>query len=153
MKKFKVYQDKFDYLLCVPAILLLLAIFTYWILLYNEFVPFLLFYAASMVLIPLCIIAVMGLLLRKKIKKSILVFLPVVLTLFIIFTQGNNFITYSRHYIEFWIQKTIYVPEISRTQGSVEYKEWSVRSNTWAEYRIVYDPTDEVVKKMVQSIF
>lgn len=143
--------------------IMLSIVFARWLFYYADFVPQLLILIAMEIFSTFCIIVALYLLIKKKFKKCVLLMLPVVLATLVGFTPINTvlgvpdwlrieLLAHSRHYVEFLIQKNIYLPEIAAIENGTEYKEWRVSSNTWTIFSIVFDEKDKVINKNGTSI-
>ena len=77
--------------------------------------------------------------------------LPVI----ILFMPSSENILYVRNYIEFVIQKKIYIPEINEIEqlDGADYKTWCITKSIYHRYSIVYDPNDQIIKKNGTSTY
>ncbi len=139
-------NEKFNTLLSAPSFLLLLFIIIKWVFYYSGIIS-VIFDLVVVVLSPLCIITFVWQLIRKKIKQCAFIILTIAVAWFMVFPHSNKVIPCLRHYVEFLIQKNIYIHEMNEINKDTKYKIWDVEENEDHIYRIIYDPSDETAKE------
>jgi len=141
----------------LPTYIMLLLIFIFWIWIYNESVCVL---AALFVLILsiIYISVVVILLLFRRFKLSLYFIVPVLLATMLgtlpidlvlpIDTWPiRNKMIHARHYVEYVIQRHVVHPEMKNMTDNSPYNEWGIKDSLAYDYKIIFDPTDQVIYK------
>lgn len=137
----------------LPSLIFLSLLFANWILFFKRYLLFSSFvFFAPLLFVPICIISAIYQLIRKNLRNFVILIFPLVLFFSFECTTFHAIERHSRYHAEFLIQKYIYNSEIAdisngKTNG-ITYKEWSFPSGAPnVNYWIIYDATDEVMKK------
>ena len=128
----------------VLALLLLIQ----WIFVYDQGAAFVLSTLGLVIFSVIGTIIATNQLVKNNTRKFVYIMLPVML-FSLEFTTLMVKAVWVRDYIEVVIQKNIYIPEISEIEreNGTGYKEWRIGGNREETFWIVYDSTDEIIKK------
>jgi hypothetical protein len=133
-----------------PTVVMLSFFLEEWVFFYCDFdfIGFVLFVILMFIFPAVCLIWALVLLIRKKLKSSLSFLAPALLIGFLFSPWSNpvrDIFTYSRHYVEFQIQKRFYFPEMNDPDKLPPCKEWLVKENhNISKFTIVYDLNDSL---------
>lgn len=138
-----------------PSIVMLLLLFGIWFFIFSDIV--FLFLVGVIIFLAICLLYFVVLVAFRELKSSVSFLIPVVLiavsaSILLLITPVTRSalrqaMFHSRNHVDFLIYAIMHHIKADVRQNGYKYKRWHLRTDLWQTWYIVFDVTDEIVKK------